>query len=181
MFWQLAVKNKGLFTAKNAKLNGVWYINAVYNMTPEHLHGVVAMRAMKAGKHIITHKPISNVLDEVCSLREMANKTDVTTQLFCVAGQRETQRVAEWIAAGVIGKVREVVNVSTRPFCPHGMLSFPTDTPPVPEGFDWNLWLGPAAERAYHPAYTHAVFRGWYDFGTGAIGDMSGDFDKRTF
>jgi len=147
-------------------------INAVYNMTPEHLHGIVAMQAMKAGKHIITHKPIANILNEVRLLREMASKTDVATQLFCSAGQRETPRVAGWINAGVIGTVREVVNVSTRPFWPQGMLSYPTDTPPVPEGLDWNLWLGPAAERPYHPAYTHAVFRGWYDFGTGALGDM---------
>ena len=147
-------------------------IDAVYNMTPEHLHGVVAMRALRAGKHIITHKPMSNILDEVRQMHEMSQKTDVTTQLFCGASQRDTPRVAEWIAAGAIGTVREVINVSTRPFWPQGMLSYPTDTPPVPDGFDWNLWLGPANERAYHPAYTHAVFRGWYDFGTGALGDM---------
>ena len=147
-------------------------VDAVYNMTPEHLHGVVAMRALKAGKHIVTHKPISNVLNEVRLLRDTAQKTDVATQLFCAAGQTETPRVAEWIAAGVIGTVREVVNVSTRPFWPQGMLSYPTDTPAVPDGFDWDLWLGPATVRPYHPAYTHAVFRGWYDFGTGALGDM---------
>jgi predicted dehydrogenase len=147
-------------------------INAVYNMTPEHLHGVVVMRALKAGKHVITHKPMANVLNEVRLLRDMAKKTDVATQLFCSAQQAETPRVAEWIAAGVIGTVREVVNVSTRPFWPQGMLNYPTDTPPVPGGFDWDLWLGPAAARPYHPAYTHAVFRGWYDFGTGALGDM---------
>jgi len=147
-------------------------IDAVYNMTPEHLHGVVAMRAMRAGKHIITHKPLSNILDEVRQMRDMALKTDVATQLFCSANQRSTPQIAEWIAAGAIGTVREVINVSTRPFWPQGMLSYPTDTPPVPDGFDWNLWLGPASERAYHPAYTHAVFRGWCDFGTGALGDM---------
>ena len=147
-------------------------IDAVYNMTPEHLHGVVAMRALKAGKHILTHKPIANVLDEVRLLRDKARQTDVATQLFCTASQTETPRVAEWIASGAIGTVREVVNVSTRPFWPQGMLNYPADTPPVPEGFDWDLWLGPAAARPYHPAYTHAVFRGWYDFGTGALGDM---------
>jgi hypothetical protein len=68
--------------------------------------------------------------------------------------------------------VREVHNWSTRPFWPQGMTEPPADTPPVPDGFEWDLWLGPAAARPYHPAYTHAVFRGWYDFGTGALGDM---------
>jgi predicted dehydrogenase len=83
-----------------------------------------------------------------------------------------TPTLREWIASGVIGPVREVHNWSSRPFWPQGMTARPAETPPVPEGFDWDFWLGPAAERPYHPAYTHAVFRGWYDFGTGALGDM---------
>jgi len=147
-------------------------LDAVYIMTPEHLHGVVAVRAMRAGKHVITHKPIANVLDEVRVVRDTARQTGVATQLFCAAGQTSAPTIAEWIAAGAIGTVREVHNWSSRPFWPQGMTEPPAGTPPVPDGFDWNLWLGPAAERPYHPAYTHAVFRGWYDFGTGALGDM---------
>ena len=81
-------------------------------------------------------------------------------------------QLSAWIDAGVIGPVREVHNWSSRPFWPQGMTRFPTETPPVPEGLDWDLWLGPVPPRPYHPAYTHAVFRGWYDFGTGALGDM---------
>jgi hypothetical protein len=102
------------------------------------------------------------VLNEVRLLCETAKKTDVATQLFCAAGQTETPRVAEWIAAGAIGTVREVVNVSTRPFWPQGMLSYPTDTPPVPDGFDWDLWLGPVPWRPYNEQYLR--FNGWHHF-----------------
>ena len=147
-------------------------LDAVYIMTPEHLHGVIAVHAMRKGRHVITHKPISNILDEVRIVRDTARETGVASQLFCAAGQQSAPAIAEWIASGVIGPVREVHNWSTRPFWPQGMTERPAETPSVPDGFDWNLWLGPAAQRPYHPAYTHAVFRGWYDFGTGALGDM---------
>lgn len=147
-------------------------LDAVYIMTPDHLHGVVAARALKAGKHAITHKPISNVWQEVRILRDLAKETGLATQLFCAAGNPEASTIGEWIAAGAIGAVREVHNWSTRPFWPQGMTEYPSETVPVPDGLEWDLWLGPAAERPYHPAYTHAVFRGWYDFGTGALGDM---------
>ncbi|HEY3319490.1 MAG TPA: Gfo/Idh/MocA family oxidoreductase [Planctomycetota bacterium] len=154
-------------------------LDAVYIMTPDHLHGVVAIAAMKAGKHVITHKPIANVLDEVRTARNVAKETGAATQVFCAAGQTSTPTICEWINAGAIGSVREVHNWSTRPFWPQGMTEAPTGrdagatgSVPIPEGFDWNLWLGPAADRPYHPAYTHSVFRGWFDFGTGALGDM---------
>lgn len=147
-------------------------LDAVYIMTPEHLHGVIAARAMRQGKHVLTHKPIANVLAEVRAVRDLAKTTGVATQLHCTADKKTTPMIAEWLAAGAIGPVREVHNWSSRPFWPQGMLEFPKDTPPVPDGFNWDLWLGPAAKRAYHPAYTHAVFRGWFDFGTGALGDM---------
>jgi hypothetical protein len=79
--------------------------------------------------------------------------------------------VKQWIAAGRIGKLREIHNWSNRPVWPQ-WTSNPTDTPPIPEGFDWQLWLGPVPDRPYHPNYTHNVFRGWYDFGAGSIADM---------
>lgn len=147
-------------------------LDAVYIMTPEHLHGVIAVRAMRLGKHVITHKPVSNVLSEVRLARDTARETGAASQLFCAADQTSAPALAEWIAAGAIGPVREVHNWSSRPFWPQGMTAPPADEPSVPEGLDWDLWLGPAAARPYHPAYTHAVFRGWYDFGTGALGDM---------
>ncbi len=147
-------------------------LDAVYNMTPEHLHGFVVCRAMRKGKHVITHKPIANVLDEVRVVRDTAKAAGVATQLFCSADLASTASIAEWIAADAIGLVREVHNWSSRPFWPQGMTEPPAETPPVPDGLNWDLWLGPAAVRPYHPAYTHAVFRGWCDFGTGALGDM---------
>lgn len=147
-------------------------LDAVYIMTPDHLHGTIAVRAMKQGKHVITHKPIANVLDEVRSVRDTAKSTGLATHLFCASGQTSAPTIAEWVASGAIGDVREVHNWSTRPFWPQGMTESPKGKPPVPEGFEWDLWLGPAAARDYHPDYTHTVFRGWYDFGTGALGDM---------
>ena len=147
-------------------------LDAVYNMTPDHLHAPVALAAMRAGKHAITHKPLANVLHEAHVVVRTARETGAATHMFCAAGQQATPQIAEWIQSGAIGPVREVHNWSTRPFWPQGMTSLPTEVVPVPEGLDWDLWLGPVPHRPYHPAYTNAVFRGWYDFGTGALGDM---------
>jgi predicted dehydrogenase len=147
-------------------------LDAVYVMTPDHLHATIALMAMKAGRHVITHKPLGNVLHEARLVIRAARETGAATHMFCAAGLESTAELSEWIDAGAIGPVREVHNWSTRPYWPQGMTSFPTETLPVPEGLDWDLWLGPVPHRPYHPAYTNAVFRGWYDFGTGALGDM---------
>ncbi|MGB2866436.1 MAG: Gfo/Idh/MocA family oxidoreductase [Sedimentisphaerales bacterium] len=147
-------------------------LDAVYIMTPDHLHATVAIAAMNKGKHMITHKTVANVLNEVRLVTDTARKTGVASQMFCAADQKDTPMLAEWIRDGAIGPVREVHNWSTRPFWPQGMTDLPKETPPVPDGLVWDLWLGPVPHRAYHPAYTHAVFRGWYDFGAGALGDM---------
>ena len=147
-------------------------LDAVYVMTPDHLHATVALAAMKAGKHVIMHKPLGNVFHEARLVAQTARDTGAATHMFCAAGQQATSQIAEWVQAGAIGRVREVYNWSSRPFWPQGMTSLPTETVPVPEGLDWDLWLGPVPHRPYHPAYTNAVFRGWYDFGTGALGDM---------
>src|SRR5512140_3816524 len=108
-------------------------LDAVYNMTPEHLHGFVVSRAMRKGKHVITHKPIANVLNEVRVVRDLAQGAGVATQLFCSADLASTASIAEWIAADAIGPVRQVHNWSSRPFWPQGMTELPADTPPVPE------------------------------------------------
>jgi predicted dehydrogenase len=147
-------------------------LDAVYIMTPEHLHGVIAVRAMRHGKHVITHKPMANVLHEIRVARDTACATGTATHLFCAAGVTTSPQIREWIESGAIGAVREVHNWSTRPFWPQGMTKPPAEPLPIPEGLEWDLWLGPAAMRPYHSDYTHAVFRGWYDFGTGALGDM---------
>lgn len=147
-------------------------LDALYIMTPEHLHATVAIAAMKQGKHVINHKPMSNVLYEVRKATQVAGDTGVATHMFCSSDSQTTPLLTEWIRDGAIGPVREVHNWSTRPFWPQGMPDYPTESVPVPDGFDWDLWLGPVPHRPYHPSYTHGVFRGWYDFGTGALGDM---------
>ena len=147
-------------------------LDAVYVMTPDHLHATIALAALRAGKHVITHKPLSNVMNESRLVVKTARETGGATHMFCAAGLESTAQLSEWIWSGAIGPVREAHNWSARPYWPQGMTSLPSGSAPVPEGFDWDLWLGPVPHRPYHPAYTHAVFRGWYDFGTGALGDM---------
>ena len=147
-------------------------LDAVYIVTPDHLHATIALAAMQAGKHVIMHKPLGNVVCEARLVADMARETGVATHMFCAADVPSTPLLCEWIWSGAIGGVREVHNWSTRPYWPQGMTGLPSETPPVPEGLDWDLWLGPVPHRPYHPAYTNAVFRGWYDFGTGALGDM---------
>ena len=147
-------------------------LDAVCILTPEHLHATIAIATMLKGKHMITHKPLSNILAEVRMAANVASRIKVATHMFCAASAHTTPLLCEWIWGDAIGQVREVHNWSTRPFWPQGMTAYPVDQPPIPDGLNWDLWLGPAPYRSYHPAYTHAVFRGWYDFGTGALGDM---------
>jgi predicted dehydrogenase len=147
-------------------------LDAVYCMTPDHLHAAVSLAGLRAGKHVITHKPLSNVLSEARLVIRTARETGAATHMFCSAGLESTALLCEWIWGGAIGPVREVHNWSARPYWPQGMTDRPAESVPVPDGLDWDLWLGPVPHRPYHPAYTNAVFRGWYDFGTGALGDM---------
>jgi hypothetical protein len=146
-------------------------LNAVKIMTPDHLHGILSMAAIKRGKHVLVHKPISNRLVEGKKVIEMARNSQVITHLIPWDSNGSMDTVMSWINAGAIGKLTEVHNWTNRPVWPQ-YPSLPTDTPPVPQGFDWDLWLGPEANRAYHPNYTHMVFRGWYDFGGGSMADM---------
>lgn len=147
-------------------------LDAVYIMTPNHLHATVALAAMKKGKHVITHKPISNIYHETRLAIDTSRQSGVATHMFCAAANQTTPQICEWIWGGAIGPVREVHNWSSRPFWPQGMTEYPTEEVPVPDGLEWDLWLGPVPDRPYHPALTNAVFRGWYAFGAGALGDM---------
>ena len=146
-------------------------LDGVCIMTPEHTHATIAIAAMNKKRHVIMHKPISNVLSEVRLAVETAKKAGVATHLFCAADMQTTPLITEWIQAGAIGPVREVIVWSNRPVWPQDLLT-PVDTPSVPEGFNWDLWLGPAEYRPYHPMYAHTNFRAWYDFGTWTLGDM---------
>ena len=147
-------------------------LDAVLAVVPDHSHAVVTMAAMKAGKHVYCQKPFTHTVNEARKLGEARRQMKVATQLGTANQAGEGPRVLrEWIEDGAVGGVKEVHVWSNRPFWPQGM-ERPTDTPPAPPGLDWDLWLGPAPQRPYHPAYLPLVFRGWWDFGTGALGDM---------
>jgi hypothetical protein len=144
-------------------------------MTPDHLHATIAVAAMKKGKNVLLHKPLSNRMHEVRLVMDTARKTKVATHFLAYVTNSPSPDIAKRIVAlikeGVIGPLREVHNWTDRPVWPQ-FTELPADRPPIPEGFDWNLWLGPSLDRPYHPNYTHMVFRGWYEFGAGSIADM---------
>lgn len=146
-------------------------LDAVKVMTPDHLHATVSIAAMKKGKHVLMHKPLANRLDEGRRVIETARQTKVATHLLAYGSGTGNGLIAQRIKQGVIGPLREVHNWTNRPVWPQ-YTEIPTDRPPVPRGLDWDLWLGPALDRPYHPHYTHTVFRGWYDFGGGSMADM---------
>jgi predicted dehydrogenase len=146
-------------------------LSAVKVMTPDHLHATIAIAAMKKGKHVMVHKPLANRLHEARLVVETARKTGAATHFLPASDGANIRRVKALIEDGAIGTLREIHNWSNRPVWPQ-YASLPTDQPPVPENFDWQLWLGPSLDRPYHPNYTNAVFRGWYEFGGGAVADM---------
>ncbi len=147
-------------------------IDAVVIATPDHTHACVAMEAMRLGKHVYVQKPLTHSVYEARMLTEAARKYGVVTQMGNQGHSgNEIRRICEWIWDGAIGDVREVHAWTNRPVWPQG-LSRPKDTPPVPETLDWDLWLGPAPHRPYHPVYHPWDWRAWVDFGTGALGDM---------
>jgi predicted dehydrogenase len=149
-------------------------IDAVTVGTPDHIHAVAAMAAIRAGKHVYVQKPLTHTLHECRTLTHAAAAANVMTSMGNQGHASEGSRLTnEWIQAGVIGDVREVHAWSDRAgkLWKQG-IGRPTDTPPIPATLDWNLWLGPIRERPYHPAYAPFSWRGWWDFGTGALGDM---------
>ena len=146
-------------------------VDAVKIMTPDHLHGILCIAALKRNKHVLVQKPLSNRLLEGKKVIDLARKSDAITHLIPWDSNGSMETVMNWINAGAIGTLQEIHNWTNRPVWPQ-FPEIPTDKPPVPQGFDWDLWLGPEADRPYHPNYTHMVFRGWYDFGGGSMADM---------
>lgn len=146
-------------------------IDAVKIMTPDHLHGIIAMAALKRNKHILLHKPLSNRLIEGKRVLEQTRNSKSITHLIPWDSNGSMEKVMQWVNAGAIGTLKEVHNWTNRPVWPQ-YPTLPADKPAVPDGLDWNLWLGPEADRSYHPNYTNMVFRGWYDFGGGSMADM---------
>jgi hypothetical protein len=148
-------------------------IDAVTVSTPDHSHAAAGVAAMKLGKHAFVQKPLARTLGEVRTLAQAARQYKVATQMGNQGHTHEgTRLIREWVEAGAIGAVREVNFWTNRPWWPQG-IDRPLEEYHVPQTLDWNLWLGPAAERPYHPAYAPFKWRGWWDFGTGSLGDMA--------
>lgn len=154
-------------------------IDAVVVATPDHHHAFASMAAMKLGKHVYCEKPLTHSVWEARQLGLAARQHKVATQMGNQGqASEETRRLCELVWAGAIGPVREVHIWTDRPsrglfdeYWPQGVTR-PKETPPVPETLDWDLWLGPAPARPYHPIYAPFRWRGWWDFGTGALGDI---------
>lgn len=167
-------------------------IDAVYCGTPDHTHAIVSLAALRAGKHVATVKPLTRTIHEGRILAEAARAAGVQTQMSASSAVTDSGcRMRELLGSGIIGDVTEVHIWSNRPLWPHGMAT-PSGADPVPGTLDWKLWLGPAPERPFKnewPEDHHALaqlrgrvhsrgvyhpwnFRGWHQFGTGALGDM---------
>jgi predicted dehydrogenase len=151
-------------------------IDAVTVSTPDHTHAPASITAMKMKKHVYCQKPLTHTVYEARLMRETARKYKVATQM----GNQGTasdglRRAVEIIRAGVIGPVREVHVWTNRPIWPQSpkVTARPKDTPAIPKEVHWDLFLGPSPERPYHPCYHPFAWRGWWDFGTGALGDMA--------
>ena len=147
-------------------------IDAVTVSTPDHVHAVAALTAMQMGKHVYVQKPLTHSIKEARILTEAAEKYKVVTQMGNqFASDEPVRRTQELIDAGLIGEVNRVYAWTNRPVWPQGIPS-PTGNYDVPSELDWDLWLGPAEKMDYNPAYLPFNWRGWWAFGTGALGDM---------
>jgi len=154
-------------------------IDAVVVATPDHLHAFVSMMAIKMGKHVYCEKPLTHSVWEARQIAQAAREHKVATQMGNQGQASEgTRRLCELVWDGAIGPVHEAHIWTDRPsqglfkeYWPQGVAR-PKETPSVPDTLDWDLWLGPAPERPYNPAYLPFKWRGWWDFGTGALGDI---------
>jgi len=147
-------------------------LDAVIIATPDHTHAIAAAAAMRRGLHVYCEKPLAHNLQETELIARLARRTKIATQMgiqhHASSGYR---RAVQILQAGVLGEVREVHAWTVRPVWPQGM-DRPRENPPTPDFLAWNLWLGPAPQRPYHGAYHPRQWRGWWDFGTGALGDF---------
>ncbi len=154
-------------------------IDAVLIATPDHTHAVIALAAMRAGKHVYCQKPLTHDIREARVLARAAKRSGVVTQMGNQYNSGDgIRQVCEWIWDGAIGAVREVDAWCSLKYSPFGHAGWstllgdrPEETPATPETLDWDTWLGPAPYRPYHPTYHPARWRAWWDFGCGMMGD----------
>ncbi len=148
-------------------------IDAVIVATPDHMHAIASIAAMRRGKHVYCQKPLTRLVSEARAMTEAARKFKVVTQMgnqgHSGGGVRD---ICEWIWDGAIGEVKEVYAWTNRPVWPQG-IDRPKEVHEVPSTLDWNLWLGPASERPFNKIYLPFNWRGWWDFGGGALADMA--------
>ena len=154
-------------------------IDAVTVSTPDHHHFHASMAAIRLGKHVYCEKPLTHSIWEARELANAAREAGVATQMGNQAqAAKDTRIVQEYVMDNAIGPIREAHIWTDRPsrglhgeYWPQGVPR-PTDTPAIPDTMAWDLWIGPAPMRPYHPSYAPFKWRGWWDFGTGALGDM---------
>jgi len=148
-------------------------IDACSISTPDNVHGVATLAAMQLGKHVYTQKPLTHDIYEARILAQAAAKYKVVTQMGNQGGSGDgVRRTKELIDSGIIGEVTEAKAWTNRPVWPQGVAT-PTGKFDIPKELDWDLWLGPAKYIDYNPAYLPFNWRGWWAFGTGALGDMA--------
>jgi len=171
--------NARKFTDFRRMLDEMKEIDGVVIGTPDHLHAFATMEAVRRGKHVYCEKPLTHSVWEARQVAEAARAAKVATQMGNQGQASEpTRHLCELVWSGIIGPVREAHIWTDRPsqglfneYWPQG-LARPKDEPPIPETLNWDLWLGPAPQRPYNPAYLPFKWRGWWDFGTGALGDI---------
>ncbi len=153
-------------------------IDAIIVATPDHNHAIISMMAIKLGKHVFCQKPLTHTVYEARIITEAARKYKVQTQMGNQGrSSEEIRRLKEWIDDGAVGPVRKVYAWTDRPVGGNAWDTFAVkakskEKPPIPKDLDWDLWLGPAKYRDYHPDYHPLSWRAWIDFGTGSMGDM---------
>ncbi|EIM78886.1 oxidoreductase domain-containing protein [Nitritalea halalkaliphila LW7] len=147
--------------------------DAVTVSSTDHMHAVQALLAMKAGKHVYVQKPLTHDIYEARMLTEAAEKYKVVTQMGNQGSSGDgVRRMMEWYQAGLIGEATRVYSWTDRPVWPQG-ISWPKQAAPIPKGLDWELWLGTAPKRDFVDNLVPFNWRGWWDYGTGALGDMA--------
>lgn len=148
-------------------------IDAVVVATADHTHAVIAAHAMTMGKHVYVEKPLTHTVYESRLLTALADKYGVATQMGDQGASGEgINQIIEWVQSGLIGDVTKIESFTNRPIWLQGQ-NPPTEVQPVPDTLNWDLFVGPAEMRPYNEIYTPWNFRGWWDFGTGALGDMA--------